>query len=171
MLKALGMACLFLGCFFWGFNKSLLLKGRITALTELQKLLNLICGEIRCGHTPLPEAFLLSGRKVRAPFGRFASELGESLLKEEKKTFVDLWEEKLSLLGRTGLLSEDLDLIRELGGRIQSVDVGIQLEVLKFYEEMAGGRAKKAGEEYTVKARMYRYLGVLFGLFVVILLF
>ena len=84
---------------------------------------------------------------------------------------MDLWEEKLSLLGRTGLLSEDLDLIRELGGRIQSVDVGIQLEVLKFYEEMAGGRAKKAGEEYTVKARMYRYLGVLFGLFVVILLF
>ena len=57
-------------------------------------------------------------------------ELGESLLKEEEKTpFVDLWEEKLSLLGRTGLLSEDLDLIRELGGRIQSVDVGILLEV------------------------------------------
>lgn len=171
MLKLLGLLFLFLGCFFWGWNKSLLLKCRILSLLELQKLLSLLHGEIQCGHTPLPEAFFLAEKKMKPPFDEFAGKLGKSLEEEEKRPFLKIWEDGLSSLKKTGLSGEDLSLIGEVGGRIQAVDVRMQLSVLRLYEELIRERVKKAREEYGTKARMYRYLGALSGLFVVILLF
>lgn len=170
MLKLLGLLFLFVDCVFLGWNQSHGLKKRLELLEELKRLLLLLSGEIRCGHATLPEAFFQVGKKARSPYGEFFIKVSEELNGEVRKPLQEVFERQLKNLHSSGLWKEDLELLLDLGKALGYLDLTMQLSTLKLYEDMLDASIQKAAGEYGPKAKMYRYLGVLGGLFLVVLL-
>ena len=67
MLKLLGMFCILSGSPGLGIRFAKELDLRIQELSELQKLMILLKGEIRYMHQPLPEAFLQLSVSAASP--------------------------------------------------------------------------------------------------------
>ena len=61
------------------------------------------------------------------------------------------------------------ELLRELGDRLGALDVENQLGSLELSLQKAWDQEKKAREEYQNKSRVFRYLGALGGLFLIVL--
>ena len=160
MLKAAGLFLLFSGCFSLGIGKSRGLKKRLELLRELKKLLLLLSGEIRCAKTPLPEAFRKIGRKAEDPFGTFFQKVAEELTGENRKLPETAFSRQMKLLKESPLTPEDRGY----------PDLSVQLETLKLFEENLEELIKKAAADYRGKAKVYRYLGALAGLFLVVFL-
>ena len=160
MLKAAGLFLLFSGCFSLGIGKSRGLKKRLELLRELKKLLLLLSGEIRCAKTPLPEAFRKIGRKAEDPFGTFFQKVAEELTGEGRKLPETAFSRQMKLLKESPLTPEDRSY----------PDLSVQLETLKLFEENLEELIKKAAADYRGKAKVYRYLGALAGLFLVVFL-
>ncbi len=170
MLRLLGLGLLFTGCVLLGLHQSRSLKKRLELLEELKRILLLLTGEIRCGHATLPEAFLQIGKKARSPYREFFLKAAEELSGDVKKPMREVLEHQINNLQGFGLLPEDLELLLDLGKALGDLDLVMQLDTLKLYGEMLDASVKKAAGEYGPKAKMYRYLGVLGGLFLVVLL-
>ena len=163
MLKAAGLFLLFSGCFSLGIGKSRGLKKRLELLRELKKLLLLLSGEIRCAKTPLPEAFRKIGRKAEDPFGTFFQKVAEELTGENRKLPETAFSRQMKLL-------KESPLTPDLGKDLGYPDLSVQLETLKLFEENLEELIKKAAADYRGKAKVYRYLGALAGLFLVVFL-
>lgn len=170
MLKMLGLFCLFLSCTLLGVSKSSNLRRRLELLEELRRVLLLLAGEIRCVRSPLPEAFRRIGTKAAAPYDTFLKRVANDMEGDSKKPFFVIFQEALEVFQDVPLSKEDRALLRELGQQLGYLDVQMQLKTLELYEEMVKEAIRKAAGEYGQKARMYRYLGVLLGVFLVVLL-
>lgn len=170
MLRWMGLGFLFLGCSFFGVTKSRELKKRLEMLEEFRRVLLLLAGEIRCVRSTLPEAFERISGKVADPFDRFLKQVARQTEKDGKRPFFELYEEALQVFQGTPLKKEDRGLLRELGQQLGYLDVQMQLGTLELYEELVREEIQKAAAEYGQKARMYRYLGVLTGVFLVVFL-
>lgn len=170
MLKAAGLFLLFSGCFSLGIGKSRGLKKRLELLRELKKLLLLLSGEIRCAKTPLPEAFRKIGRKAEDPFGTFFQKVAEELTGEGRKLPETAFYRQMKLLKESPLTPEDRSFLLDLGKDLGYPDLSVQLETLKLFEENLEELIKKAAADYRGKAKVYRYLGALAGLFLVVFL-
>ena len=170
MLKVWGLVCLFLGCMVCGLASSENLKRRLELLEAFRRIMILLSGEIRCVHSTLPEALERIKEKAVPPFDCFLARICEDMKGENRKPLGELFERHLGILKESSLNEEDLLLIHELGKQLGYLDIAMQLQTLEYYEEMLDTSVKKAAGEYGKKARMYRYLGVLAGLFLVVLL-
>ena len=170
MLKAAGLGCLFLGCVCFGMGKSANLRKRRELLEEFRRCLLLLSGEIRCVHSPLPDAFRQMGKKVAEPYRTLFTAVADGMEREEKIPLGEIFEENVRLLDRTVLLREDKGMILELGRQLGYLDIEMQLKTLELCETVLEDTIQKAAGDYSGKARIYRYLGVLTGLFLVVLL-
>lgn len=170
MLKSVGLLFLFLGCLFFGLTQSMDLKKRLKLLTELRRTLKLLSGEIRCVHSPLPEAFVRVGKKVSEPYSGFLQAAAEGMEGEKKRPLGEIFQENQSLFLGTALNKEDQEMILELGRQMGYLDITMQLQTLELFGEALEESINNAAEDYSKKAKMYRYLGVLTGLFLVMLL-
>lgn len=170
MLKMWGLCFLFLGCLIFGLTKSANLHKRLELLEELRRVLMLLSGEIRYIHSPLPEAFRRVGQKAAEPFGTFFKAVADDMEGDEKKPLWELFQKERRRFQGTALQKEDIELLLELGKQMGYLDITMQLRTLELYGTMLEEVIQKAAGDYSGKARMYRYLGVLGGLFLVVLL-
>jgi len=170
MVKILGLLFLFAGCCMFGISQSQNLKKRTELLGELKCMIVYLAGEIRCMHETLPEAFQKISGRVKSPYREFLLEIAKEMERESKKPIADIFEEGIRKMKGCSLKREDLELIQNLGKQLGYLDVQMQLKNLELYEDFVEASLKKATAEYLQKARMYRYMGVLAGLFLVTIL-
>lgn len=170
MLKPVGLLFLFLGCLSCGLTRSLNLRKRLELLNEFRRVLILLSGEIRYIHSPIPEAFSRVGKKVAEPYRSFLLAVAARLEGEDKRPLGEVFEENRGFFDGTALTKEDRERILELGRQIGYLDLTMQLKTLELCRETLEDAIKKAAADYGEKAKMYRYLGVLAGLFLVVLL-
>lgn len=169
-MKWLGMVCILMGCSGIGFLMARELEQRIWILVKLQQAMLLLQGELRCSHQTLAECFhRLSGR-LEPPFSDFFKNMGTDLHKRCGTSAEEIWKQHLQddlrelEMGK----AERLELER-LGRVIGYLDIRMQLEAL----EECLGRLKMAEEEARSQAsqrrKLYRYMGMLGGIFLVLL--
>ena len=170
MLTAAGLFLLFSACLSCGFGKSHALKKRLEFLRELKKALLLLSGEIRCAKTPLPDAFCKIGGKLREPLRFFFQSVAKELEGEGRKLPEIVFQDQLGCLGESAWNREDRAFLLELGKQLGCPDLSVQLQTLELFEEGLRELIKKASEDCREKAKIYRYLGALSGLFLVVLL-
>ncbi|MDO5424469.1 MAG: stage III sporulation protein AB [Eubacteriales bacterium] len=172
MLKMAGLLFLFLGCTGAGLAVSASLGERVRLLEEMKHMLKLLAGEIRHGHASLPEAFFQTGKRCKPPFSGFLREAARMM---EESSGMGLAEIVRTAgereLKASALKPDDREILLELGERLGVLDVESQLGILELSWEQAGRQADAAREAYRQKSRVARYLGVLSGLFLVVLLF
>lgn len=171
MLRGVGLGMIFFACSAIGVTAAWELKRRIRSLRDLEEAMMLLQGEIRYARATLPEAFQHVGQRAAPscrPFFESTGKLMEQLKhKSAREAMQSCAEEKLK---NQGLKREDLERLYRVGEQLGYLDQEMQIKGIEFYIEQQKAACSDAEKEYKEKERVYHCLGVMGGLFLVILL-
>ena len=147
------------------------LHQRILLLQDFQQGLLFLHQEITYLKVPLGEAALNAGQPLLEPLASFFRETGKKLEKLPGSSFLEVWTEmEERYLEDIALKQEDLELIRQLGVQLERMEPGGGSSFLEMFEQRVEAALAEAREEYRGKAQLYRRLGMMGGIFLVILL-
>ena len=144
---------------------------RIQQLRELIRSMEFLKGEISFARTTLPEAMeQLSGR-IKPPFQTLFAKLAVELKQHPERGFEEILYEMLECEKETwDLQSDDVERFYQACSNLGYLDKEMQIHILerlikeqeKIVEQLAG--------EIPQKIKLYRNLGILGGVFLVIVL-
>lgn len=171
VMKLLGI-CLILGSSTAiGFFLSNRLKERIEELESIKKLLMMLRGEIKYNHAALSEAFQTIARRMDNLYGRLLSHVSEEMDSMDGQTLMQIWERSVNeSLKESALNREDREKFISLGGQLGYLDIEMQLGTIELYLEQLEEEIKNARENLKRNGKLYQTMGVITGIFVVILM-
>lgn len=147
------------------------MRQRIVLLQDFYRGILLLHQEITFLKFPLEEAACHAGQGLGSPMKDFFCETGKKLSELTEASFGSVWEEMgQTFLKHTGLKAEDLDLIFQMGQQLGRMETGESENLFKVYEQRLELALAEAREEYKEKAQLYKRLGIVGGIFLVILL-
>lgn len=169
----LGAFCVIASCTGIGIYAGSSRKDRLEKLRAVRQHFSMLEGDIRCGFSTLPEA--LSNLYMRLEKGTFSEmelfykTVADRLFEREGKTLQEIWSgEANRCLSGSSLTKEDIRLFSALGGQLGCLDRDMQLTTIDLYmsrlEEEIGRQAETIGETM----RLCRTLGLLAGIFIVV---
>ncbi len=166
ILKACGILCILSGSI--GFSYSFIhnMKNAIRLKRELIRMLRLMDGEIRHRNLNLPECFSITADRLSSPVSDFLKELCTAIKRHEGVTLPKLWGEKASLYFPPMELTQLCKFGEELGFHDQSM----QLSAIRQYEILLQAEINETEKKMSETGRIYSALGVLGGVFIVIIL-
>lgn len=168
-MKWLGIICILAGTGGIGLQMANELDLRIRELQALQQFVLLLEGEIRHLHRPLPEAFGSVGERTEPPFREFFLRTAEDLRSRNGQSAQIIWKRNLkNCADRLHLKEQDIKALGELGNMLGCLDVKQQLGALDYYQENLNRALADATEDAKSRRKLYRYLGILSGVAVVI---
>ncbi|MBO5278261.1 MAG: stage III sporulation protein AB [Lachnospiraceae bacterium] len=154
-----------------GFLLSNNLKDRIEELEVVKKFLLMLRGEIKYNHSTLSEAFRMIARRLKPPYGKLLLTVSEEMDSMEGQTLAQIWERCIEKeLGESTLRREDREKLTALGGQLGYLDMEMQLGTIELYLEQIQEEIKNARESQKRNGRLYQALGVMAGIFLVILM-
>lgn len=171
MLRAVGVAFIIAASSALGFGMSMELAERVKWLGELERLMQILKGEIRYAATPLPEAFAELAKRTEGALGSFFAGTAAAMEQRSSSSMGDIFAEQAKKLsGIFGVHAKDAEALVRFGMRLGCPDREMQVQTIRLYqEELAAARAE-AQEDYRQKAKVYQSLGFLGGCFCVLLL-
>lgn len=169
--KLLG-SCLILGSSTAiGFFLSSRLRERIAELEMIKKLLLMLRGEIKYNHATLSEGFQTIARRMDNLYGRFLAKMSEEMDSMEGQTLAQIWERCLvEGLRESALNKEDREKLIAMGGQLGYLDIEMQLSTIELYLEQLQQELESARENLKRNGKLYQTMGVIAGIFVVILM-
>lgn len=160
------VSCTGIGLYF-----SMMTKGRVVDLKALKKEIYLLRGDIRYGSTPLPEAIEMLSRRSSDHFKEFFFNVALQLKKFGGLPFAEVWDKGIrENLGESFLNEHDKEMLRKLGDTLGFMDKDTQIKSIDLYIEQLEQELLEAVKTEKEKTRLYNMLGVLFGLFLAVVL-
>lgn len=154
-----------------GFSMSYDLRKRIDDLKYLRKIILMLRGEVKYMKSPLGEAFLNIGGRIKEPFKSFLESLAAELDDLGGKTFLEIWSTRIKNdLKELKINKQDLFQLEKIGENLGYLDGEMQLATIDLYVEQLEEEIKIAQESIGSKSRIYNCLGVMGGIFVAILM-
>ncbi|WP_058485258.1 stage III sporulation protein SpoIIIAB [Defluviitalea phaphyphila] len=172
MIKLIGALLIIGGSTFIGFLIDKLERYRMNDLKNLQRALIFLKGEIDYMITPLPVAMEQVGNRIGDNIGQIFIYAGKQMMKKTGYTVTEIWKESVnSHIDNTYLSKEDKNILLSLGNALGYLDKEMQknnidLSILYLKEEI-----KRLDMHHQKNGRLYRSLGILGGLLIVILLY
>lgn len=168
-MKWLG-ALLFIGTTSWiGFEWSHRLMQRPKQIRQLKNALQMLEAEIVYSQSPLQEAFSMIANQVPRPVGLFFDRLSRDM-QEENIDFYKLWDQHVhSLMKGSSLGENDGEIMRQFGRTLGQHDFYQQQKHIQLALSHLDRELEDARDNQFKYSKMAKTLGVLFGLFVVIL--
>lgn len=152
-----------------GILKGMELQGHLKDLQCLKRMILMLRSEIKYTKAPLGEAFFRIGRRIKGSFGTWLLALAEQLEKKEGGTFGQLWEQSVEGgLSETKLKKTDLGQLKAFGMNMGYLDEEMQLGTIDLYLEQLNEEIKRTRESLGTKKRLCSCLGVMGGIFLVI---
>lgn len=171
MIRVFGAVLLSVSCAGLGLLESLRLKKRVDQLRVLIRIASFLEGEIAFARTTLPEALRAVGGRTAAPFSEFLSELARQLETSSGKTFGELLRQSVAVhLKGTELCREDLEDFCEAAVHLGYLDGKMQVHILETYQKEQEQKVLRLMGELPAKQKLFQSLGILGGIFLVILL-
>ena len=152
-----------------GFLLSSRYLNRVKELKALSNFINIIQNKIKFTRKPLKEIFLdLSKLEDDTNIKSIFFSLSKKI---DNKKLSDVWndvieEEKKNL----SLKEEDISLLKTLGNTLGKSDVDGQMSGIDLFTELLKVQAQKAEKEKEKNTKMYKSLGAIIGLVIVIVL-
>ncbi len=168
------------------------LKEQIEELETIKKLLLMLRGEIKYTKTPLPDAFASIAVRMKEPFGSFLEELAKQMENPERikgpygellfkvagqmdsmkgQTLAQIWEACVAeYLKESALLKEEKEKWVHFGSQLGYLDKEMQVSTIELYLEQVQEEIKNAQENFKRNGKLYRMMGVMAGIFLVILM-
>lgn len=150
-------------------------RQRLWLLQGLRRLTYFLKGEITYSRAPLPEALRSAGARGGGVFGELFIRAAGQIERQEGESFGELWagqvEELEKRRGELALAGEDLKSLKELGSHLGYLDLEMQERTIGLYLEQLDLTIADLQERRRETCRLYTSLGLMGGLFLVILLF
>lgn len=152
-----------------GFLLSKKYSDRLRELNTIDKLINIMQNKIKFTRMPLKEILQeISSIKENIEISDLFYKVSKKL---EIKTTEDAWnevleEKKISL----NLKNEDINLIKSLGNNLGKTDIEGQMSGINQFSTLLKVQIKEAEREKSKNEKMYKSLGTIIGLALVIIL-
>jgi stage III sporulation protein AB len=170
-LKLSGAVLIILTAYLFGFNLSLAYRSRVRHLEEMLLALEMYLTEINYGLTPLPQAFKNIGKRIKLPTAGLFCDAARMMMQNKGLSAYECWNRAVSKnTPALYLLGNDLELVKKLGYIWGKSDKSGQIRQVAFIQELlrqALGEAQKAQEK---NDKIWKYLGLLGGMTLVIFL-
>ena len=153
-----------------GFLLSRGYSDRLKELNDLSNLINILKNKIKFTHKPLGEILeeISSIRKDTKISQKF-SKTGQKL---ENKKVEEAWNEAISEEKfYLNLRSDDIELMRTLGNVLGKTDIEGQMSEISQFSNLLKTQIKNAENEKNKNSKMYKSLGTIIGLAIVIILY
>ena len=132
------------------------LKNYLQKMRYIRYVAGLIKGELEYTGAPLAEVFRETGRRVKKPFSTWLVRMASEIDEREESAFARIWNRGIDRdLRELNLKSEHSILLKELGTFLGQID-----------QETAG----KSMQLYPAKRKIGNCLGVMGGIFLVVVL-
>ena len=163
--KLLGYMLIILAGTGFGYSKSLEMKRHLQELEEIRHLFGLFRGELKYTQGTFGEIFERIGDKTDGKFKEWLKTLSKMLNEKTGESFACVWEKSIDVKLRESHLKEkDLEELKRIGKNLAS------LESVDLYIEQLGYDIQNKREMYKTKGKLCKSMGIMGGIFVVILL-
>lgn len=169
IIKAGGAVCVVSATVLWGEFKAKSLTLRLQQLQQFQQALHLLTAEISYTVTPLPAAFENISKTIKGTVGEIFGRAGMIMRKDGDSNAREAWQQAVSeLFPETFFSEEDVKIVEQLGTSLGMSDREGQLKQIKLVSGLLKGALDEALERRNRNERMWRYLGLLGGLVLVV---
>lgn len=146
-------------------------KAHLRAVEQLRRMIFMLKGEILYANAPLEEAFSHVGRKNEGPLGQFFTAVSRRIERQQGEAFYAMWKEEISALGSDcGLSEKDRQELAGFGEHLGYLDCEMQERTILLYLEQLDLAIDYLREHQREKSHLYTSLGIMAGLFLVIIL-
>ena len=165
MLKIIGSILILAASTGIGFSKSNDMQCHLNELEELKKIFYLLKSELQYTRAPFAEVFEKLGHKTRMPFQAWLFDLCTRLNEKRGGMFWEMWCDSIEENLKGCKLKEDeLNELKNVGKNMEYI------ESLDLFIEQMEYRIKNTRESYRTKRKLCQSLGIMGGIFLVILL-
>ena len=170
-LKLSGAVLIIFTAYLLGFNLSSAYRSRVRQLEEILMALEMYLTEINYGLTPLPQAFINIGKRIKVPAGSLFIDAARLMLQNIGLSASDCWERALDKNAPAlDLSGDDLDLVKRLGHIWGKSDKSGQIRQVAFIQELLRQALREAQKAQQTNDKIWKYLGLLGGMTLVIFL-
>ena len=165
MHRIIGATFIFLSCIGFGMSKIRELRGHLYALESIQKIMCLIRNELMYMKTPFAEIFEKIATKTEEPFQIWLYEMYKKIRKKQQGNVTEIWCNSIDFyLKETALKKDDIEDLKNVGKNLESVEnINLFIEQLEY-------KISVVRENNESKQKIYRSLGIMSGIFIIILL-
>lgn len=172
MLKLLGAALILFSCAMMGFSKGGQYARRPRQIRQLIVGMQRLETEIGYGFTPLPEALAKIAGGLEEPLVSMFRQIADSLELQPSVSAKESWQTTLlRFWPQTAMRGQEREILMQLGNSLGITDREDQIKHLRLASAQLQEEERQAREEQQQFEKMWKSLGVLFGAFVVILIY
>lgn len=170
ILKTGGAICVVAASVLWGEYKAKSLTLRLHQLQQFLQALNLLSAEISYTVTPLPAAFGNIGKGINGTVGEIFMKAGMLMKNDGDINAREAWQMSVGdIFPQLYINDEDRRIFDQLGTSLGMADRESQLKQIKLVSGLLQGALDEALERRNRNERMWRYLGLLGGLVLVVI--
>lgn len=170
MLRSLLLFAVLLASMGLGFLRAGEDARRLAQLLMLNRTARMLIQEIATARAPLPEAFLRAAQRVEEPFASWLTAMAGELDAYDRQTFAAVFRDKTrQYLAGTHLTAQDLREWEEAGVMLGYPDIQVQTGALDLYLTENERTIAALREELPRRRKLFRSMGILGGVFLVIL--
>lgn len=170
-MKWIGAILVFTACTGFGLAFADYQKKRLRAIRILKKAVITLRGQILYANAPIGEALKETGERMPDPVRFFFLAVAERLEEGEGSSLREIWKEELGKIQEEWALEkQDLSDFEQFGSELGYLDLSMQEKTLNLYLERLEWTEKTFQSSLDGKVRLCASLGVLSGIFLVIVL-
>ena len=170
IIKCIGGAMTLVSASLLGFYLSQAIAFRLDDLKQLKKILVVLRGEIKYSISTLPDALESISTRTNNQYRAFFTFLSKELKKFDGNNFQSIWEKAIEEhLNDTYLNKKDIEKLKQLGETLGFLDKEMQLNSINLYLEQLGEEIKVSIEDSKQNQKLYKNIGVLGGLLLIII--
>lgn len=166
IIKYISLFLLFIMLSYIGIILSEKYKNRVIELKEMKNALNMLETKMKFTYEPIPNIFLEIAENFKNNIGNIFKK-SVDLMKE--KTAGNAWQKALEK-STSSFKKEDVDILKNLSNLLGKTSLEGQISEIELTKNFLETQIKKAEEEERKNKKMYRSLGVILGLVIVIIL-
>jgi len=169
-IKVLGAVLVLTSATAIGYLLAYQVKEQERWLTDIKLSFLLLSGELEYHQLPLPEAFLLTGTKHGGRMKEFFLQMGEELAQKAGGNFQEIWRKQAEkTLKSAPIKKEQKEEFEQMGVYFTGAEQSVRTHAIEFYTGRLETEIEKLRETGKEKAYLYRMLGMLGGIFLLIL--
>ena len=171
MTTIAGAAALLAGCTTLGFYFAAQEGFRIQDLLEMRKALTILSSEIEHLRSPLPMACVNIAKRTKGAAGNLFSQFSQLLTENEGETAYQLWSAAIQSQKKTAFLAdEDWDVLDGFGKTLGYLDKQMQQGAIAQAQDYIDEKTTSLQTRQDKNKRMFRSLGVIGGLLLIVIL-
>lgn len=170
MLKMAGISLILTASVLYGYMLRMRLHEHLDQLIGMKEFLLMLSGEISYARAPLEEAFLHIAEQGREPYVSLLKRVRERMIAGGEFSLKEIWMQELAQQKDQFLLTEDeYRILKNSSDHFGYLDWEMQIKNIAVYEQQVEVKIIQAQNELAAKQKIYQYLSVMGGLFLIIL--